>query len=233
MKERKGNWGTYITAFLITVFLFLTSFYLSNFFNNKKIEEIRSIENSISIDILSAETQFDLLEEFSCVGVDNTILSQELNELAAKIEFGEKESIGSEYELKSLKKYYSLLQIKDYLLMKKAEEKCGLDVTSIIYFYADGETCEDCNKQGYILTDIRQNYPNVRVYAFDYNLDLSALKALIDVYKVKDTESLPAIVLGDKVYYGLKKFEDIQALAPDVFVVPEVKDGEEESTTEN
>lgn len=233
MQEQRGAWKTYLIAFLITVFLFLTAFYLSNFFNNKKIEEIRNIENTIAVDILSSETQFDLLEELSCGNVNDTILSQELNDLAAKIEFGEKESIASDAEIKSLKKYYSLLQIKDYLLMKKAEDKCDLKVTSIIYFYSNlEEECDDCDKQGYILTDIRQNYPEVRVYAFDYNLDLSALKALITIYKVKEPERLPALIVNGKVYYGLQEFEDIQAIVPDVFIVPEESEDINTTSTE-
>jgi hypothetical protein len=229
MQDRKTEWKRYVTAFLITAFLFATAFFLSNFFNNKKIEEIRSIENSISIDILSSETQYNLLSELSCNTVDDSILSQELSELAAKIEYGEEQSIGSDEELKSLRKYYSLLQIKDYLLMKKAEEKCNLKVTSIIYFYSNKDACEECEKQGFILTDLRQTYPSARVYAFDYNLDLSAIKALISIYKVNQSDKLPALIIGRKVYYGLKTIEDIKAIAPNSFAEPkeETKDAKD------
>ncbi len=221
MNNNRSEGVKYIIAFVITAFLFLTAFYLSNFFSNKKIKEIRNIENTIAIDILSSETQFDLLEELSCGNVNDSILSQELNDLAAKIEFSENQELGSDEERASLRKYYSLLQIKDYLLMKKAEDKCGLKTTNIIYFYSNKIDCEDCEKQGYILTDIRQDYPDVRVYAFDYNLDLSALKALITIYKVKEPERLPALVINGEVYYGLQQFEDIQAIVPDVFIVAE------------
>ncbi len=223
------DWKRYFVAFLITAFLFGMAFVLSNFFNNKKIEAIRSIQDSISLDILSSETQYNLLSELSCSNIDDSLLSKELNELASKIEYGEQNNIGSKEELLSLRKYYSILQIKDYLLMKKTEEKCGLRITNIIYFYSNKVDCSDCEKQGYILTDIRQNYPNVRVYAFDYNLDLSALSALKTIYRVKEPERLPALIVNGKVYYGLQEFEDIQNIAPKVFVVSETVD--EEDTT--
>lgn len=219
--KQNTDWKRYVVAFFITALVFASAFYLSNFFNQKKIEEIRSIENSIGIDILSSETQFDLLEELSCGNVNDSILSQQLNELASKIEFSEEQGIGSDEDRASLRKYYSLFQIKDYLLMRKAEDKCGLKTTNIIYFYSNADDCDDCEKQGYILTDIRQDYPDVRVYSFDYNLDLSALKALITIYKVNRPEALPALVVNGKVYYGLQEFEDIQAIVPDVFIVPE------------
>ncbi len=206
------------------------AFFLSNFFNNRKIQEIRSIQDSIAVDILSSETQYNLLSELSCSNVDDSLLSQELNELAAKIEYGEENSIGSKEELMSLRKYYSLLQIKDYLLMKKTQEKCDLKVTSIIYFYSNKDGCADCEKQGYILTDIRQNYPNVRVYAFDYNLDLSALSALKSIYKIREPERLPALIINGRVYYGLQEFEDIQKIAPTVFIVAEENASSTKST---
>lgn len=231
MQTKGRDWKRYVVAFFITAFLFATAFYLSNFFNNKKLEEIHTIENTIAIDILSSETQYDLLAELSCANVDDSILSQELNDLAAKIEFSENQEIGSVEERASLRKYYSLLQIKDYLLMKKAEDKCGFKTTSIIYFYSNAIDCDDCEKQGYILTDIRQNYPNVRVYAFDYNLDLSALEALKAIYKVRDASRLPALIVNGKVYYGLQEFEDIQMIAPSVFTTDDTTDEKEKSST--
>ncbi len=219
MKENK-DWKRYIYAFLITAFIFLTAFYLSNFFNNKKIDKIRSIEDSISVDILSSETQFNLLEEFSCGNIDDSILSEELNDLASKIEYGEQNNIGSKEELLGLRKYYSLLQIKDYLLMKKAEAKCNLKITSIIYFYSNNK-CSDCEKQGYILTDIRQKYPNVRVYSFDYNLDLSAVNTLKRIYKVEDEADLPALIIDGKTYKGLQTIDAIREIVPGVFILPD------------
>lgn len=228
--KSNNDWRRFLAAFFITAFLFAMAFFLSNFFNSRKIQEIRSIQDSIAVDILSSETQYNLLSELSCNNVDDSLLSKELNELASKIEYGEQNSIGSKSELLSLRKYYSLLQIKDYLLMKKAEEKCGFKTTNIIYFYSNKEDCGGCEKQGYILTDIRQNYPNVRVYAFDYNLDLSALTALKTIYKVKDADKLPALVINGKVYYGLQEFEDIQKIAPTVFVVPEENASSTKST---
>jgi hypothetical protein len=230
MQRENKDWKRYVIAFLITAFLFLTAFYLSNYFNNKKIDQIRSIENSISIDILSSETQFNLLQEFSCGNVDDSILSEELNDLASKIEYGEENSIASKEELLSLRKYYSLLQIKDYLLMKEAEDKCHLKITSIIYFYSNNE-CVDCEKQGYILTDIRQKYPNVRVYSFDYNLDLSAIDALKRIYKLPDENGLPALVINGKTYKGLHTIDDIRDIVPGVFVLSDEDASTTSSTT--
>lgn len=221
--EEKNDWKKYLIVFFITLFVFASAFYVSGNLNDKKLKEIRNIEDTISIDILSLETQFDLFEELSCESITDSILSKELNELASKIEYGEKnfDSLGD--EVFSLKKYYSLLQIKDFLLMQKAANRCNLNIESIIYFYGR-EDCEECQKQGYVLTDLRQDYPELRVYSFDYYLDLSAIEALKSIYKID--ENLPALIINGKKYSGFKNREDIEKIMPQLIKIKEKREAE-------
>lgn len=224
MKREPIDWRKYLIVFLITVFIFATAFYLSNNLNDKKLEEIRRIEDTISIDILSLETQFDLFEQLSCNNITDSILSKELGELATRIEYGEKNFDSLSKELVSLKKYYSLLQIKDFILMQKARERCDLNIESIIYFYGR-EDCEDCRKQGYVLTDVRKDYPEIRVYSFDYYLDVSAVDALKSIYKID--ENLPALIINGKTYKGFKDREEIEAIMPELEKIREKREAEE------
>src|SRR5574344_711577 len=121
--DKKNNWQRYIVVFLITLAIFLTGLWFSGFLNQKRIRQLQNIENTISLDLQSSEIQFSLLEELSCEDISSsTVLSSELNSLAEKLSYSES-NIGIENEeVISLKKYYSLLQIKDYLLMKKITE---------------------------------------------------------------------------------------------------------------
>ncbi|MEO8638099.1 MAG: hypothetical protein ABI430_04335 [Candidatus Taylorbacteria bacterium] len=208
---RNIDWKKYLIVFLITAIIFYTAIILSSYFNNKRVVNVRTIEDKISIDILSSETQFSLLAESSCKEVNTSFLFQELNSLAEKIEYNERNLSGSD-EIVSLKKYYSILEIKDYLLMKKVSERCGLTPVFILYFYGSEEKCPDCVKEGYVLSELREKHPELRLYSFDYNLDFSALRALISIYKVPD--SLPALVIGEKVYTGFKSLEDIGKIEP-------------------
>ncbi len=207
------DWKKYVIVFLITASLFLTAAYLSNHFTNKKINQLKSIQDKISVDILSSETQFSLLQELSCKDVNRSILSGELANLADKIAYSEK-NIGASDDVIALKKYYSLLEIKDYLLMQKVSERCGLKSVFVLYFYANEDICQDCANQGYVLDSLRAKYPDFRVYSFDYNLDLSAVKALISIYKVPN--DLPALVINKKVYSGFKSIEDIEKILPEI-----------------
>jgi hypothetical protein len=210
-QHEPNDWKKYVIVLFITSAIFISGLWVSNYFNNKKIDQLKSIESSISLDLLSSEIQFNLLQEVSCKDISNTVLSSELNTLADKISYSEGNIGLDNTDIISLKKSYSLLEIKDYLLMKQITKSCGQKSIFILYFYKN-DNCDDCTKQGYVLTDLRQKYPNLRVYSFDYNLDLSAIKSMISIYKVPD--NLPAIVINGKVYSGLQSVEEIEKTFP-------------------
>ncbi len=218
----------YIIVFFITLGIFSAAFWVSNFFSDQKIQQIKSIQDQISIDILSSETQFSLLQELSCKDVSNTALSKELGTLADKIEYSEK-NIGNSEEISDLKKFYSLLQIKDYLLMKKITERCKMDSVFVLYFYTTESNCAECTKQGYVLTALREKYPEFRVYSFDYNIDLSAVKTLISIYDVEDTK-LPAMVINGKLVTGFKNVEEVEKMLPALKDLLPEEEEEEDST---
>ena len=59
--------------------------------------------------------------------------------------------------------------------MRRIAEQCDTEPVFIFYFYSNAGDCSECTRQGYVLTELQQEYPQLRVYAFDSNLDLSAL----------------------------------------------------------
>lgn len=207
------EWKKYTYTFVITAVIFVTAIFLSNYFSQRKINEIKNIESRIAVDILASETQFSLLSELSCKDISNEFLSKELAALGDKLSYTEQNRGSDDTEVLNLKKYYSLLQIKDFLLMQKIKERCGGKTLSLIYFYSNVENeCGDCQKEGFVLTRLREEYPELRVYSFDYNLDLSALETLISIYNIKDEQ--PVLLINDKVYYGFKSIEEIKEIIP-------------------
>ena len=210
---RKNDWKKYIIVFFITLSLFVLALYASNTFSDKKLNELKSIQDNISIDLLSTETQYSLLNDLDCSQVSpNSVLSDELNDLSKKIEYSES-GIGKSDQLTQLKDSYSLLEIKDYLLMKELANRCGQKSVFVLYFYTTSDNCSECVKQGYALTALKEKYPALRVYSFDYALNLSAVETLEKIYNIKDTE-LPAMVSSGKVYTGFHSVDDVEKLMP-------------------
>ena len=221
--NRSLDWKKYIIVFFITVLLFLSAFYLSNYFSSKKINQIKGIQDKISIDILSSETEYALLQELSCKNTSDIVLSKELDELGRKLEWSETNNIGTTEEVNYLRRYYSLLEIKDYLLMKKISTRCGVKSAFILFFYPNtGERCSDCEKQRLVLSALRDKYPELRVYAFDYNIELSAVKAMLRIYKLEDTNK-PAIVIDDELLIGFQDVENLEKRIKKSFKLQETK----------
>jgi len=216
----KQDWKKYALAFVITAAIFTTAIMISSRLNSGRLDEMRALQDSVSINILSSETQFNLLKEAACEDLFDSTLGQELGKLADRLSYMESTGQGDDAEVVTLKRYYSLLQIKDYLLINGAAGKCAERPLTILYFYRSD--CPDCAKQGQVLTYIRQHSPsNIRIYSFDYGLDVSALKTLANINKVN--EPFPALIIKGKVYNGFKSIEDIEALAPELIATSTTK----------
>lgn len=208
-------WRRYIIAFVITALMFGTALYVSNYLSDRRIAEVRATQDNISIDILSLETQFDLLAEQSCKDIsENSVLSSDIQPLATRLSFLERERGFDDDELIQLKRFYSLLQIKDILLMEKVAAKCKLNPVVILYFYSNKGDCPDCEVQGYVLSSLAEEYPSLRIYSFDYNLDLSAIRTLLAIHDIEP--QFPALVIGENVVHGLKKKDELEALLPEL-----------------
>ena len=206
------NTKKYIFVFIITCVIFVFAFSISNYFANQRIADIKSTEDKISIDILSSETQFELLQESSCAAINGSILSDELESLADKLAYSEAQHGANDPDVQTLKQYYSLLEIKDFLLVKQIFRQCNATPIAILYFYSNKGNCPECTKQGYVLTQLRADHPSLRVYAFDYDLDSNAIQTLISLYHIP--AKLPALVIDNKIYAGFQSSENIYKIIP-------------------
>ena len=204
---------------MITAAIFVTAFYIATMFDARRVADIRTTQEAVSINILSLETQFDLMGSLSCSTLsDNPVLSEELNTLASRLSIAEENLGQNNAEVISLKKQYSLLEIKDYLLMQQISEKCSkFKPVYILYFYSNSGDCPDCGKMGDVFTYLRQTYPGLRVYSFDYHLDLSVLRTLVTLRKIQADKGLPAFAVNNKApVYGFKTLQEMQKLIPEL-----------------
>ena len=214
---KKIDWLKYVTTFVLTAGIFVTVILITNTVNQKKFAELKLIQDKISIDLLSSETQFALLKQSECTADGNSILAPQIGELGERLSKMEQDLGIDDDRVIQLKKYYSLLQIKDYLLMKELSQKCAVKPITIVYFY--NNTCSDCGKQGDVLTALRIKYPELRVYSFNADLDLSAITTFQTVTKT-DGITYPAIVMNNRVYSGFQPIENIEKIITELKKIP-------------
>lgn len=206
----------YLIVFVITGCIFGFTFWLSGELSSGKVQEVRDLEDQIAIKILSTETRYALLENSSCdhISTNNTNdigLNSELTDIAHRVKFMAGQLGADNEKVVSLKQYYTLLQIKDYMLTKELYNRCGTHIVSILYLYQEG--CEECVKQSIILDDLASRYPEIRVYWIDKDLQTPALDTLISILNIKKT---PSIVIKNKVYDSLQSTGDIESYIPQI-----------------
>ena len=61
---------------------------------------------------------------------------------------------------------------------------------------------------------MREDYDQLHIYAFDYNLGLSVIETLKSIYKLDG--KLPILIVNRKPYYGFKTREEIERLMPEL-----------------
>lgn len=203
-----------LIALGITIALTGTVAYTVNYLNRARINELSAIEDKLAIDILSLDTQFTLLTAAPCdSNASSTTLMSELSDLGSRLAYAESQLGSDNPQVLRLKKQYSLLEVRDYLITKQLAAACGTKPpVTVLYFYSNAGDCADCDRAGYALSYLHDTYPKLRVYSFDYNLDLGALKTLIAVTKVKNT--LPAFVINGKQSYGFTSLTDLEKQFP-------------------
>ncbi len=231
--KKQINYRKYFFVFLVTLIIFAFGFGLSDYINQKKLSKLNDLRQDLQLDILSAETQFSILETAICQNVNHSSLTSELYAIGERTAYME-EALGHDnLQVIRLKKNYSLLEIKNWLLTKKAKDQCQAKLIPILYFYSNHEDCPTCAKQGYVLTYFREKYPFLRIYSFDYNLNLSALNTLKSLYRLGD--QLPILIIGESTYSGFKDKEEIENILPEIFkdLIQKEEDGQGEPIDES
>jgi len=199
----------YIITFLITSTIFLSAFFISDRVNVSRIEQLNSVQEKISLNILETETRFALLKEASCENVFEGSqleigITKDLNQLVNRIKFLESELGGDNEDVQLLKQRYTLLQIKDYLLVNELNSKCDYTIATLLYFHTSD--CFDCRKQSIVLDQLRSEYDQVRVYWLDASINESTIETLERLYEIN---TYPTLVLDEQIYSGFISYDEL------------------------
>ena len=201
-----------LIALAITITIVAAIAYSIDHLNRQLLAEISALEDQISIDALSLETQFSLLASAPCENATSTGMITALADLGSRLSYTEDQLGSDNAQVIQLKKQYTLLEIRDYLATRQLANACRTPLVTVLYFYSNTGECSACDRAGYALSYLREKYPALRVYSFDYHLDLGALQTLISINKIK--EEMPAFVINGKNSYGFSDLDDFVTRFP-------------------
>lgn len=198
----------YIATLALTAVVFISAFFISNYLNRRKTDELKAEEDKITVDILSFETQVGLLKSSSCQDFSGGQLESELQDLQSRLSYMESQVGPNDPDLSRLKRYYALLEINDYVLAKQMSTECKQNTVFILYFYGDN-SCSQCQAQSYMLQAVEQKYPTqVQEYSFDFDLDLSAVETLVTLHNLPSTP--PVIDINGTSYPPFATLADME-----------------------
>ncbi len=99
---------------------------------------------------------------------------------------------------KELKRDYSLVSTRAWILNSVIKEKCDEGVAVVLYFYSI--PCDKCLEQGNILDDLRSDFGSkLRVFVLDMGIDEPIVKTLKSTYLITET---PSMVIGNQTFQG-------------------------------
>ncbi len=204
----------FLVVFLITLGIFCVAFLASNYFYSLRSAAIRDVESGINRQIIETEIQFQLLADAACDETTSNTQITQMNSLAQRLDEMEQQRGAQDPNVIALKKDYSLLMVKDYLLLREKQRRCGDDQNAIIYFYSNTGDCTDCIKTGHVLTQMRKEYDKLHIYSFDYDLGLSTIDTLKSIYGTSGKP--PILIINRRPYYGFKTQKEIETLLPNI-----------------
>ncbi len=210
---REIRWTTYITAFVISLLLMAVGILLG-------VQLTQGVNNSLADELNSLKTKTAEFELLLLLDTNNTqicpLLSEqfksfdmETTSFGAKIDFLEKNRGKADSTVLALKREYTLMQARDFVSVKKLNSECHAGIQTLLYFYSN-ENCADCQKQGEIGPVLKQENPNLMIYAFDVGLKGTIAEGLKNIYGVLE---LPSLVVNEKtVLSGYKTKEEVAAI---------------------
>lgn len=202
--------GRYLIAFLLTASVFVLGIFLGIIMSDVKTSKIYGYERELMTNFLIQDAQTELLQSDPCSFVNSTLVSEELFKVGDRLDALENDLGKDDERVLSLKRYYAILEVKDFLFFRKVNKECdGKFILNVFFYSNDPKKCEECEDQGYVLSYIRANNDMVRTYSFDYDLDMPIVKYLASYYNVTD---VPTVVFNEQVYNGFvdrERAEDI------------------------
>lgn len=206
MNAKKIHKTKYLAVFATTTLIFLIGLVIGNKISDTKLSKVDTLEQDLRTDTMAVELQYLLLAEDPCSSVNSTTLSEELYEIGAKLDFMEQRLGKKNQDVIRLKDYYSLLELRHWLFIKKQQKECNTDNTLVLYFYSNLGDCNRCEEQGFVLNYLRKKYPSVNVYSFDINIDNMAMDTVKTMFGVNKA---PTVVINENV---LEDFNSLKYL---------------------
>lgn len=209
MKKIEISKTKYLAVFATTTLIFIAGIFMGSVMSTKKLTNIQALEQELTIDTMALEVQYLMLVENLCEQINSTPLTDELYKIGTRLGHMENTLGETNIDVLRLKEFYSLLQIRHWLLAKKQKKECDVSKDFILYFYSNLKDCKTCKEQGFVLDYLHKKDPNLNIYSFDIHLSNVALETLKKLFVIKNP---PSLIINDLLFEGFKDRDELEQL---------------------
>ncbi|MBS3052112.1 MAG: hypothetical protein J4428_01935 [Candidatus Aenigmarchaeota archaeon] len=196
----------YIFAAVLSLVLYLagifTGFVVQNStlkYTEKKVASLQRRVENLQLEYIYLSTSNDKFNcKFLSALLDDTSKDMWLiRDELVKLESNPKNE--NSYNYQELKREYSLVSTRAWILNSVTKEKCDESVVVVLYFYS--VPCERCLEQGNILDELKSTVfdSKLRVFVLDIGVDEPIVKTLKSTYLITET---PSLVVGNQTLQG-------------------------------
>lgn len=201
------------TVLLLTIIVFSAGIMIGNHNTAKKYTEVLDMSEQLSLRTQSAEVEYAILENNICAEDENLFLTDDLIELATRLDYMENQLGWDNPRIQQLKEQYFIVEAKHWLLSEKRLETCldeprTMNNTIILYFYSNQGDCQKCAEQGSVLSYLRNDYQGMKIYSFDINSDTPAVSTIKGLYGLIGAE-MPTLVINNEVLQGFSNANEV------------------------
>ena len=211
MRELNGR--LYLTAFVITVVVFILGLLAGLVIEGQRVEYMTAQGELQAVNFDSIQLQYlylsGLQNNKSCTLLSNALNKyiHETDEIRTRLEqYTEKSNIKYE-DFALLKRKYTLTQINYWYLARKTKELCSEDYLTVLYFY-DKDSDESRN-QGFILDYFKKKFKDrILIFAIDSKFaEEPMVQMLKESYQINQE---PTIIVGDTKMEGFQSTDKLQ-----------------------
>jgi len=177
----------YIYSLVIGTFLFVMIFALSYSFSYIESVRILNLQEESSYKIFEDKLDYSFFEEGVCSKNIYEKISEDLA-FQGKLIDDLENNLGKDNSMVlSRKKFYSLVELEHFEFVKMLNDKCSLDVSTILFFYSnENKNLEKSETIGRLLSSVYSRNGNMAIYSFDINLETDLIKKLKNKYNIEN-----------------------------------------------
>jgi hypothetical protein len=211
---RQINVRRHIAVLAIVTLVFIVGVFIGLRQGLDATSALASEYETIAIDSTMMDTLYlmegsGMNESESCEAYSTLLkkFSQDISEFNYRMWVMENKLGKSDPSLLELKDKFNTLEVRNYLLLEKVDDVCGVNHTYILYFYSN-KNYNPNRDQGKVIQEAITNNETI-VYHFDTDIPNPVVSMLMKHY---DVFMVPSIVVNKERYSGFKDKDDLKEI---------------------